>query len=531
MSAVQVADVEPKAHLLWRKLLPWLLALLFCVLSLTDRNLAEVHTADPPRHMLNGALLHDMIRSGSVLHPVEFARQFYTHYPAISLPYHPPLFPLFEAGLYSIFGVDTAVARMGVAIAVVVSVILLYAVVLELNGSATLAFLTTVTFFSLRICRDVASDVMLEFPVLALTLAALYVLRRFDRRFSMRTGILFALLGGAAVWTKQTSVFLGAVPWILTVLTRRWSYFRRAPIWLASAVFGLLVALLLAIPVVMLRWSGSNWKTHSNLGGLIRSRAFYYFAVVRETFLIGGLAVLVAGLLLAVVWIVRRKEGWYADSFYLAWIIPIFVAAALTPQFDERYILSAYPAMIALGYLALFRLAGRILPERWAWCPAFAAALFLCGFGFAFLPWQSLSGVRSAAQFLAGERPARILYCGPLDGSFIAALRVSNPQTQPILARSDQLPQEAQNPAGLDDFAHQFGIDHVVVWEGKSDELATGPASNMRLEKDFPIFDRSRPLGHIAVYRYTNPAPNAPSSLQIRSHLLGRNLDLEFEDK
>src|ERR1039458_6467109 len=51
MSAVEVADVEPKAHLLWRKLLPWLLALLFCVLSLTDRNLAEVHTADPPRPM------------------------------------------------------------------------------------------------------------------------------------------------------------------------------------------------------------------------------------------------------------------------------------------------------------------------------------------------------------------------------------------------------------------------------------------------------------------------------------------------
>src|ERR1039457_5744418 len=137
MSAVGVADVAPKAQLLWRKLRPWLLALLFCVLSLTDGNLAEGHLAGPPLHLLNGALLHDMIRSGSVLHPVEFARQFYTHYPAISMPYHPPLFPLFEAGLYSIFGVDTAVARMGVAIAVVVSVILLYAVVLELNGSET----------------------------------------------------------------------------------------------------------------------------------------------------------------------------------------------------------------------------------------------------------------------------------------------------------------------------------------------------------------------------------------------------------
>src|SRR5580704_14737044 len=67
-----------------RKALPCLLALLFGAASLADRNVQELGSlADPARHMLNGALLHDMIQSGQVLHPERFAQQFYSHYPAI----------------------------------------------------------------------------------------------------------------------------------------------------------------------------------------------------------------------------------------------------------------------------------------------------------------------------------------------------------------------------------------------------------------------------------------------------------------
>jgi hypothetical protein len=255
-----------------------------------------------------------------------------------------------------------------------------------------------------------------------------------------------------------------------------------------------------------------------------------YFHLIEQRISPAGVAVVAAGLVWAGARIIRRKEGWFADSFYLAWIAPIIAVALVTPQRDERYILAAYPAMIALGYLTLLRAARSVLPPRWEWYPAFAAALGICGFGFAVWP-ASLSGVRPAAEFLASERPARILYCGGnLDGDFFAQLRTANLQTPPIVIRADQLPPEMRTPAALDEFARHYGVDHVVleksvVWLQRSEHLFDSlPTSKMAVEKTFTVYNRSRPCGELTVLRFTDPAPNPPSSWEVRSKLLGRAL-------
>jgi hypothetical protein len=547
-----------------RKALPCLLALLFGAASLADRNVQELGSlADPARHMLNGALLHDMIQSGQVLHPERFAQQFYSHYPAISLPFHPPLFPLFEAVLYSVFGVDPAVARIAVAISVAASVLLLYAIVLEQNGSLALALLTTITFFSLRISREVASDVMLEFPALALTLAALYFLRGFDRNFSLRTAVLFAFLGAAAVWTKQVGVSLGAVPWLLALFTRRWHYFREAPMWLFSTIFGILSLLLVAIPVVVLGWTGMGGRTEKSADQLVQHHAAHYIILLQGRFFLGGLILLAVAVLWSALRIAQRRDGWLTDSFYLAWIVPFIGVPLVTPRWDERYILAAYPAMIALSYLALFRAAGWMLPRPWSWAPAGAAALFMCASGFAFRPLLIVSGVRPAARFVAGERPMRILYCGNLlEGNFLAQLRAANPSPPPTFIRADELAPGTLTPAGLNEFAHRFGIDYIVLEKTAlmlgRDESVGLPTSKMELEKKFPILERPyfpewsvyqfinrltafdpidahwRTLElagwrayELGIYRFTDPSPNPPSNFRLRSELLGRTLELE----
>jgi len=46
---------------------------------------------------MNGVFLHDLIVRGKFTDILPFARNYFAHLPALSLPYHPPMFPLMEA--------------------------------------------------------------------------------------------------------------------------------------------------------------------------------------------------------------------------------------------------------------------------------------------------------------------------------------------------------------------------------------------------------------------------------------------------
>ena len=88
--------------------------------SLRGASQSDLIFPDASRHALNGALILDMVRHHALLRPVAFAREFYSRLPAISIPYHPPLFPLFEASLFAVFGVSPVIARVAVSVCVVV---------------------------------------------------------------------------------------------------------------------------------------------------------------------------------------------------------------------------------------------------------------------------------------------------------------------------------------------------------------------------------------------------------------------------
>jgi hypothetical protein len=46
---------------------------------------------------MNGVFIHDLLRDGKLRAPVEYGKYYYGHLSALSLPYHPPLFPLIES--------------------------------------------------------------------------------------------------------------------------------------------------------------------------------------------------------------------------------------------------------------------------------------------------------------------------------------------------------------------------------------------------------------------------------------------------
>lgn len=261
---------------------------------------------------------------------------------------------------------------------------------------------------------------------------------------------------------------------------------------------------------------------------LIASLFVYYYHCIAPA----AMVILVIALVMAGIRILRRSEGWFADSFYVAWIVGLLVVCLVTPRRDERYLLPAYPAMIALGYLAIYRVCERVLPRQWAWYPAFALMLSISVVSLTSWPGESFSGVRYAAQFVTSERPARILYCGSaLDGDFLAQLRSTNPPSPPIVVRADELPPEMRTPVAFDAFARKFGIDQIVlerpVVSVQQDDWRGLPTTKMSVEKTFPVFDHSRPSGELAVYRFTDPSPNPEKVLEVRSKMLGQMMNFD----
>ena len=217
-SISQVEEPKVRAGAAW---IPYVLAIFFFLSALWGVGSTDVIDTDAARHAMNGAFIYDMVRGGHIMHPIEYAQQYYGHLPALSMPYHPPMFPAIEALFFALLGVKLVAARAAVAISVGISVLLLYRLVETTLQSRILAACVTVTTLSLWTVQVVSRDVMLEFPALAFTLAALYCLRDMDRSFTVRRALLFGLLAAAAVWTKQHAVFLGAMPFLCAYIATK----------------------------------------------------------------------------------------------------------------------------------------------------------------------------------------------------------------------------------------------------------------------------------------------------------------------
>jgi 4-amino-4-deoxy-L-arabinose transferase-like glycosyltransferase len=207
----------------WERLLtlaPLLLATFFGLWSLRGVSGSNIADYDSPTHALNGAFVFDMFRHWKIPHPVEYGYWYYSRLPALSLPYHPPLFPVLEALIFSIFGVSPFSSRLAVAIATSVAVLLMIRLVRKSHGSRLLALMVTASFFALPTVQRLSNTVMLEIPALVFVLAAFLFLVPDEEILQTRRSLWFAIFAAAAVWTKQT-VFLFLLPFLYVLVSGR----------------------------------------------------------------------------------------------------------------------------------------------------------------------------------------------------------------------------------------------------------------------------------------------------------------------
>ncbi|HEX4808973.1 MAG TPA: glycosyltransferase family 39 protein [Bryobacteraceae bacterium] len=497
----------------------------------------DIVDTDGARHAMNGVFLHDLIASGKLAQPRAFGRAFYAHLPALSMPYHPPLFPAVEALFFSAFGVNVLAARLAIAVAVALSGVLLFRLVLATHESATSgsarhgsvlpAALSTITFLSLPYALSLSADVMLEFPALVLALLAIYCLRTVDTEFPIGRAVAYGFIAGTAVWTKQQTVFLGAVPFVYIALLGRWSLLKKAGIWVASLVFAALVAALSALAVPFHNAGINQANPPDGHVYVFEHHLKFYATHYVNAVGIPGAILLIIFLAALAGRLVHRKP----TALYVAWTGSLLFVLLLIGPFAVRYLFFALPPLIALGYAGLFSFA-----ERWPgarrWVAAAGILIMTIGCVEGFRARRVfLSGPDEAAKFVAAAKPHRIMYCGGTDGYFIFSYRAARPGLDSAIISGNKLPRTIFTPVNIEKFANRYGVEYIVVehspelerrnqspWEQllHSAPPRMIPVRDIQLASSDPRWN-----GFLRIYRFANPSLNPENDLPVRMNMIG----------
>lgn len=509
----------------WGWVIPIVLALFFALWGLRGVTGSSIADDDAPRHALNGAFVLDMVRHGQWAHPVQYGYWYYSRLPALSLPYHPPVFPTFEALIYAVFGVNTFAARFAVALSTFVSVLLLYRLVLRTHRAPILAASVVITIFALPRVQRLSATVMLEVPALVLVLAALFFITPDEDAFRTPRSLLFALFAALSIWTKQT-VFLFVLPFVYVALFWKWKLLRKPYFWITVAIIAL-SGISLAFLGRELHWNSMNqsWAKMTAVQQVIQNSVYYLrWKVI--------LALLVLTLSLLSYRLPSGKEDLPNDRIYISWFVAVLLVLMVAPARSIRYLFFAFPPLLVVVLNGVCRVLRPWLHNR-AWVvPALLASAMLA-YGLTSPPIV-LRGPAEAAKSLHDAGFRRILFCGTLgNGAFIFAARSVDPGLSTVVIRGDKLPESTFSPGALDSLLRQYGIDAVVLehtagpepWDGLSPGGMPFLAQQQAIIMSDTIHYRE---GTLSLYRVINPTHVPDATLKVPSSILGRDVDLRF---
>ena len=191
--------------------------------------------ADEPSHFVGSVMFHDWLRSGRLLQPMAFARQYYEHYPYFAVGYWPPLFYAVAGVWFLLAGVGRWQALIVPAVCAAGSAWLVFALVRRRAG-AVAGFCAGLLYLSLPDVQQTTTTVMVEHVTTFLTLVVLFLSLRLLRQPSLAGGIGCALACAAAMLSKYSALYLCALPFALALFSRRLDLWRKPAFWLQPVI-------------------------------------------------------------------------------------------------------------------------------------------------------------------------------------------------------------------------------------------------------------------------------------------------------
>jgi hypothetical protein len=232
--------------------------------------------SDEAAHFMNALLLRDYIREGLHQNPLQFATEYYLHYPKIAPGMWPPLFST-SAGLLMLLGWPAGTAPL-VLLALVNAWAAwrLYRFILSF-GSPVDAVVLAGVLCVIPALVDLTTAAMIDLLILALALEATYWLARFFSTGKNRHALLYGLFATLCCLSKGNGLALALLPPCLAIFTRRWDRFAQPGLYIAAAMVALVAGPPMALSFHLDAAIGDFGPLHFH--DLTR-RLFFYSAVL-----------------------------------------------------------------------------------------------------------------------------------------------------------------------------------------------------------------------------------------------------------
>ena len=185
---------------------------------------------DEPGHFINGLLVRDYLTTLSLVSPVQFAEDYYVHYPKVTIGHWPPVFYLQQALWSLVF--STARSSILILMAILAGLIALtifHTLRNELGAPISLA--ASLLWLMLPLIQRYTAMVMAEIPLTLLCFWAVLCFARYVQREHWRSAVAFGILASLAILTKGNGFALAAVPPLAMAFTRKWHLLRRPCFW------------------------------------------------------------------------------------------------------------------------------------------------------------------------------------------------------------------------------------------------------------------------------------------------------------
>jgi len=309
--------------------------------------------SDEPSHYVTGLMVRDYIASGMTAPPMEYAENYYLHYPKVGLGQWPPFFYVIQAAWTLLF----SPSRLSVMLLMAVIGALLVTTtcsVIRREFSAAFGVAAGLFMLSLPLIQHQTEAIMADLLVALLVFLAALSFGRYLDSERWQDSVWFGIWASLALLTKGSAIVLAIIPPLSLLLSRRWRLALRWSFWLSA-----LVVLVVCSPWYLLV-PGARHETVTPYGGLGFKEPRLLLAPL-HLYAQGIVPLLLAahGLFEAVRWRLGPGNGrWVAALSLLLGLI--FLPAVMSVAAEERYLISGVSVLLMFMAISLAWLTARL---------------------------------------------------------------------------------------------------------------------------------------------------------------------------